>query len=71
MPIPKQYLGDSVYAEVQNGMIRLTTDNDAGASNEIWLEPEVFNALKRYEARVREICAATNKPQKHELDVTV
>ena len=44
----KQYLGDSVYAEHENGMIKLTTDNGMGASNTIYLEPEVMAALERY-----------------------
>lgn len=41
----KVYLGDSVYAEEARGMIRLTTDNGFGPSNEIFLEPEVFEEL--------------------------
>lgn len=41
----KEYLGDSVYAEVENGMIKLTTDNGSGASNVIYLELEVLDAL--------------------------
>lgn len=48
----KQYLGDSVYAEVEGDMVKLTTDNGYGASNTIYLEPEVFDALKRYCAEV-------------------
>jgi ABC-type proline/glycine betaine transport system substrate-binding protein len=44
----KEYLGDSVYAEMESGMIRLTTENGFGASNEIFLETYVFHNLKRY-----------------------
>lgn len=44
----KTYLGDSVYVEVVGGMLRLTTENGMGASNEIFLEPEVFAALAKY-----------------------
>jgi hypothetical protein len=44
----KVYLGDSVYAEFEHGMIRLTTDNGMGPSNEIFLEPEVIQALVRF-----------------------
>jgi len=44
----KMYLGDSVYAEVVNGMLRLTTENDGSANNTIYLEPEVLTALFNY-----------------------
>lgn len=49
----KVYLGDSVYAEVVNGMIRLTTDDGDGRSNEIFLELEVFEALVAYVERMK------------------
>lgn len=48
MPIEKRYLGDSVYAEVESGMIKLTTDNGAGPSNTIYLELEVYRSLDQY-----------------------
>lgn len=41
----RTYLGDSVYAEVENGMIRLCTWNGYGDGNIIFLEPEVLNSL--------------------------
>lgn len=44
----KVYLGDSVYAEYVDGMIRLTTENGPTPSNTIFLEPEVFEALTKY-----------------------
>ena len=53
----KQYLGDSVYVEVEDGMLKLTTDNGTGASNTIYLECAVFNNLVEYVAsrEVREV----------------
>lgn len=44
------YLGDSVYAEIENGILVLTTRNGLpnDPSNKIYLEPEVFKALLRY-----------------------
>jgi hypothetical protein len=48
----KDYLGDSVYVDIENGMIALTTENGFGASNTIYLEPEVFAALNRYAHRI-------------------
>ena len=44
----KIYLGDSVYVQVECGMLRLTTENGFGTSNEIFLEPEVFENLSKY-----------------------
>ena len=41
----KRYLGDSVYAEHDGYGITLTTENGAGPSNTIYLEPQVFHAL--------------------------
>ncbi len=43
----KTYLGDSVYAEVELGMIKLTTNNgyDDDPRNVIFLEPEVCQSL--------------------------
>ena len=46
----KAYLGDSVYADMEHGMIKLTTENGFEASNTIFLEPEVWAALKEYVA---------------------
>ena len=44
----KQYLGDSVYAEIEGGMIKLTTNNGMRDVDTIFLEPEVYEALVRY-----------------------
>ena len=44
----KVYLADSVYAEQENGMIKLTTENGFGPSNTIYLEPEVLEALFQF-----------------------
>lgn len=49
----KTYLGDSVYADVENGMIKLTTENGGGPSNTIYLEIAVYEALVDYVARLR------------------
>ena len=50
----KAYLGDSVYAQIDDfGGIILTTENGlpTDPSNEIVLEPEVISALKNYISR--------------------
>lgn len=54
----KEYLGDSVYADYENGMIKLTTENGNGASNTIFLELEVYYELGRYVARLKEIAGS-------------
>jgi len=36
MNTKKVYLGDSVYAELEDGMIKLTTENGYGPSNTIF-----------------------------------
>jgi hypothetical protein len=43
----KTYLGDSVYAEIEHGMIKLTTNNGYADDprNIIYLEPEVLSAF--------------------------
>jgi hypothetical protein len=46
--IPKRYLGDSVYAAIEDGMIKLTTENGRETTNTIYLELEVFHALERF-----------------------
>lgn len=54
--MPKQYLGDSVYVDTDGWGCILTTENGItaengmpeDASNLIYLEPEVMEALIRY-----------------------
>jgi len=38
----KQYLGDSVYAQTEGGMVLLTTEDGLRVTNRIYLEPEVI-----------------------------
>lgn len=47
----RTYLGDSVYADIENGTLKLTTENGYGPSNIIFLEPEVLDALIQYAER--------------------
>lgn len=51
----KAYLGDSVYARNENGMLALTTENGYGPSNEIFLEPEVIEAMFMFLERTRNL----------------
>jgi hypothetical protein len=42
------YLGDAVYVELENGMLKLMTSNGIGITNTIFLERDVYLALVRY-----------------------
>jgi hypothetical protein len=46
--MPKQYLGDSVYVEIENERLKLTTDNGEGPSNTIYIDYTVWQALLAY-----------------------
>ena len=50
----KEYLGDSVYAEIEQGMLKLTTDNGGamGPSNTIYLEMPIFRKVVDYVQRL-------------------
>ena len=50
----KEYLGDSVYVDIEDGMVKLTTENGLphDPSNTIYLELEVYQALTRYVDRL-------------------
>ena len=58
----KEYLGDSVYCNYDGYSISLTTENGFGATNEIYLEPEVIEGLLDYISRLKiEIKTITDK----------
>lgn len=50
-PEKKRYLGDTVYAELENGMLVLTVedgDPEEGVSQVIYMEPEVVGSLLQF-----------------------
>lgn len=51
----KRYLGDSVYVDVEAGMLKLTTENGYpdDPRNLIYLEPSVLHELLRYIEELR------------------
>ena len=49
----KRYLGDGVYAEIVNGMVKLTTENGVATTNTIFLEGYVVDALAEYMRSLR------------------
>jgi hypothetical protein len=46
--IQKEYLGDSVYVELEGGQLKLTTENSENPTNVIYMEKSVFTALIRF-----------------------
>jgi hypothetical protein len=46
--ISTTYLGDGVYAQIERGMIKLTTSNGLQVTNEIYLEDSVVDAFIKY-----------------------
>lgn len=61
--MPKDYLGDSVYAEFDGNGVTLTTNNGYldDPRNTIYLEPEVYRALLQFVERQK---SNTNTEQK-------
>lgn len=52
----KEYLGDSVYAELTKyGEIILTTDNGDGPNNTIILESDTIWALNKFLLKVKQL----------------
>lgn len=41
----KEYLGDGVYVEVKNGMVKLTTHSGPTESNTIYMEKAVIDTF--------------------------
>lgn len=50
----KRYLGDGVYADYDGFRVVLTTEDGISESNRIYLEPQVWNALRDYVIGLRE-----------------
>lgn len=49
----ESYLGDAVYADYDGYNIELTTQYGEGATNTIYLEPAVLEALDRYRKELK------------------
>ena len=56
-PLPKIYLGDSVYAEFDGYGMTITTENGYGPTNSIYMEPAVLESLSRFYKRLTEVQA--------------
>jgi hypothetical protein len=52
--MPKEYLGDGAYIDFDGyALVLTTTENGIEATNTIVLEPEVYEALVAYIARLK------------------
>ena len=49
----KAYLGDGVYVDVENGMLKLTTEDGITATNTVYLEEEVLENLLTYVEKLK------------------
>ncbi len=59
----KSYLGDAVYVDFDGQGLTLTTEDGIRATNSVYLEPEVWQALTRYVERLREPTATDRGAQ--------
>lgn len=48
----REYLGDSVYVELEYGMLKLIVNNGVEDGDTIYLEPSVYAALVKYVERI-------------------
>ena len=64
--IEKRYLGDGVYAAIEQGMIKLTAENGIEATSTIYLEVDVMQALQQYyEDALEAVKRASELPEQH------
>jgi len=55
MTSDRQYLGDGVYVEIVDGMVKLTTENGTDVpSNSIYLDVDVMHAFDTWWTRMQE-----------------
>ena len=59
---PKRYIGDGVYAAFDGFGVWLTAENGLAATDTIYLEPEVFEALQRF---VKDAPRLVTKEERH------
>jgi hypothetical protein len=50
----RHYLGDAVYVAIEHGMVKLTTEDGRTATNTIYLEVDVMDALEAWWTRMQE-----------------
>ena len=60
----KHYLGDGVFIELEDNMIKLTTENGIEITNTIFMESKVYNNLTEWINRLQHI--ESNKESNNE-----
>lgn len=45
----KRYIGDAVYVEIEDGILKLTTTDGTRDTNTIYMEQDVFQSLVIYQ----------------------
>jgi len=63
MEYPKEYLGDGVYAIFDGYGIWLHANDHENPTDRIYLESPVYDALVRFDQRVRDFVAAVRAKQ--------
>ena len=54
MSATKEYLGDGLYVDYDGYQLVLTAEDGISITNRVFLEPQVWEALKVYVARLKE-----------------
>lgn len=67
-PGAKAYIGDGVYVALECGMLCLTTENGYETTNTIFLEAQVWRALKLWVEDLEKKLAAQEAPAVPEPD---
>lgn len=51
--MPKEYLGDGCYVDIERGIVKLTTSNGLRDTNTVFMEPEVLKFFERWVKEMR------------------
>lgn len=52
MPAEETYLGDGLYASLENGMIKLRAPRGDLKDHVVYLEPDVYGALREFARKI-------------------
>ena len=72
MSASKRYLGDGLYVDFDGYQLVLTAEDGVSILNKVFLEPQVWAALKRYVKELEEQSQANNPTTEDErIDETI
>jgi ribosomal protein S27AE len=69
--VSKTYLGDGAYVDFDGYALVLTTENGISETNRIVLEPEVYEALLGYVARLKGAAPPSARPASERVNAPV